>query len=169
MVRLGETNWKQGQDPEHRRDLDITRVINHPNHNGHDNDVALASLCPTVVFNVYVQKINVATAQFDDKRTLAIFTGWGLSEHNTTNTGLQQLRLQLDRWGSDYIRAIGRNGSWPSKGDSGGPLSLRDPHLDEWMLIGVLGVCGSETNGSVQCTFARMNTSYWWIGDVIYS
>jgi suppressor of tumorigenicity protein 14 len=115
-----------------------------------DNDIALLKLAEHVEFSDHIRPICLGSATMNRPHRDALITGWGrLSEHGRRPDVLQQVTIPI-RNSTECRRSTTspitlnmfcagsgrRRGADSCKGDSGGPLSVREGR--KWYLLGLV-------------------------------
>jgi len=177
QARLGEHDVTRSDESDHI-DIDITRIINHPDYNGVLNyDFSLLKLAEKVDFSLHphIRPICLPTSgesTFQD--LVATATGWGRTENALPSEKLLEVNLYIisNEKCNPMVRGgvtdqmlcanVTRTGTVKSthRGDSGGPLIVPYSDTVNYQLIGVTS--GGNAKVSV---YARVTEQLKWISD----
>ena len=163
--------------------IEVCKVLPHPKYNPggvgpdglvwHDYDYALMILCEDLTWSRAVSPICLPDINFNNEGREAIVTGWGSTLYEaspladilqkstvktmTNDQCARTSRFNPNRISQRQICAVNPNTDSCS-GDSGGPLSVKDPGYQPYTLVGVVsyGLGNNCTTGGVYTRVAEM-------------
>ncbi|XP_054084868.1 serine protease easter isoform X1 [Zeugodacus cucurbitae] len=192
-VRLGDWHITEDKDcdghlcgpPERTIEISINNILRHPRYNPRnlDYDVALLRLKDRVEYTRFIKPIclpmdvSLRGKRYDGNS--ATIVGWGLTEMNQLSDIKLKATVQIIygnngkkfRVRDSKIYATG-NGNDSCRGDSGGPLMIKEEVNENknWYLIGIISygnlnnTCGTEESIGI---YARVSSFLDWINDTI--
>lgn len=150
--------------------IQASEIIVHPNYNSttYDNDIALVKLSTALIFGTSRQPVILATYA-PGAGTNAVISGWGrrsIAEGSGSHRQLYATNVTIQSSTSTQIVAKA-SPEMPFKGDSGGPLTISEPKIEN-QLIGLASWVYSNNPTSQSVHYTNVgNYSSWIITDAI--